>query len=300
MAEIITRRAYAKINLCLDVLGKRPDGYHDLKMIMQNIGVYDELTFRTDGKHNENPQIRLIIENLPAGVDLGPVESNLIYRTAKLILDEYNTKTDVIITLKKNIPAAAGLAGGSTDAAAVFHGLNELLRLNMTVKDMQALGVKLGADIPYCIMGGTALSEGIGDILTPLPTPPACHILLVKPSIDVSTKFVYESLVLDENTSHPDVDGMITAIKEQRLDEMAALLKNVLEAVTVKKYPVINEIKKTMTDHGALGALMSGSGPTVFGLFENKAQAENTAELFRTDEAFKSNISDIFVTAFVS
>lgn len=300
---MISRKAYAKINLCLDVLRRREDGYHEVKMIMQTVDLYDELTFSIkenykseissyDVENCDDNQIELKVLNVKEGTDLGPVKKNLIYRAARLVLDEYNVKTPVTITLDKHIPVAAGMAGGSTDAAAVFHGLNELLALGMTLEDMCNLGVKIGADVPYCIMGGTALSEGIGEKLTSIANPPECYVLIAKPDINVSTKFVYENLHANELKVHPDVDGMIDAIVNQDLTKISQLLGNVLENVTVAEYPIINEIKNLMKDNGALGSLMSGSGPTVFGLYDDKDKAEDAALLIKA----KKLSNEVFVT----
>ncbi|MCM1135588.1 MAG: 4-(cytidine 5'-diphospho)-2-C-methyl-D-erythritol kinase [Clostridium sp.] len=268
--EAVKRKAYAKINLGLDVIRKRPDGYHEVKMVMQTVDVWDELTF----KKCAEPGIFLSVdkEGIPAGPD------NLVYKAADMIMQKCGIKEGVAITLQKNIPAAAGMAGGSTDAAAVFHGLNELFHLKMSLEEMQAMGVKLGADIPYCIMGGTALSEGIGEALTALPTPPGCVLVVAKPDINVSTKFVYENLHLENLTEHPDIDGMVEAIKTGSLSGIAKRLGNVLETVTAREYPVIEDIKKVMVESGAENALMSGSGPTVFGMFVRKDDAQRAAE----------------------
>lgn len=268
--NLITRNAYAKINLGLDVLRRRPDGYHEVKMIMQTVDIRDVLTFQKA----ENPGIFLTVdkEELPTS------EDNLIYRAAALVMEEYQIREGVKITLEKNIPIAAGMAGGSTDAAAVFHGLNELFSLGMSIERMQELGVKIGADVPYCIMGGTALSEGIGEILSKLPAPPSCYLVVAKPDINVSTKFVYENLHANELKVHPDIDGMIEAIKCGSLTGITERMGNVLETVTAKAYPVIEEIKCVMRQEGALNALMSGSGPTVFGIFVKEEDAKAAAE----------------------
>jgi len=305
---MISRKAYAKINLSLDVLRRRENGYHDVKMVMQTVGIYDELTFEVaegsgnEPKSNKEARISLDVLDVPKDADLGPIEKNLIYRAAKLICDKYKITYDINITLKKNIPVAAGMAGGSTDAAAVFHGLNELLELNMTLEEMCDMGVTLGADIPYCIMGGCALSEGIGEILTPIPAPPKAVLLIAKPPINVSTKFVYENLHANDlkPEQHPDVDSMIEAIKAQDVNKMAERLGNVLETVTVNNYPEIEKIKAIMIENGALNALMSGSGPTVFGIFgeesdEAVARAEKAAQVIK--DAHLSN--EVFVTGFV-
>ncbi|MBQ8597835.1 MAG: 4-(cytidine 5'-diphospho)-2-C-methyl-D-erythritol kinase [Lachnospiraceae bacterium] len=284
--DCITRKAYAKINLGLDVLRRREDGYHEVKMIMQTVDIWDVLTFR----RSEVPGITLTVnrEELPTSKD------NLIYRAAELVMQQYEIEDGVIISLEKNIPIAAGMAGGSTDAAAVFHGLNELFALEMTLEEMQKLGVKIGADVPYCIMGGTALSEGIGEILSPLPAPPRCVLVVAKPDINVSTKFVYENLHANELKVHPDIDGMIEAIKNQSLAGITERMGNVLETVTVKEYPIIDEIKSLMKQAGAENALMSGSGPTVFGIFTEEAAAKEAARLIKE----KKLAGQVFVTGF--
>ncbi len=309
--DSIERKAYAKINLGLDVIRRRPDGYHEVKMVMQTVDIWDLLTFRKTDK----PGIYLKTDQkeLPEGKD------NLIYKAADAILKEYMPKkrgeaadrksrgaenadieiagegiTGVEITLEKRIPIAAGMAGGSTDAAAVFYGLNELFGLGMSLGDMQRIGVKLGADIPYCLMGGTALAEGIGEKLTALTAPPEAHLVVAKPDINVSTKFVYENLHADSLKEHPDIDGMIGAIREGSLAGITARMGNVLETVTVREYPVIDQIKKAMMAGGAENALMSGSGPSVFGIFKEKEKADGTAERIR-----KAGLAEqVFVTGF--
>lgn len=284
--NFVERKAYAKINLGLDVLRRREDGYHEVKMIMQTVDIWDRLTFR----EGSEPGIELSVGDtaLPDGKD------NLIYRAAELLIKEKNIRQGVKITLEKNIPVAAGMAGGSTDAAAVFHGLNELFDLSMSLEDMKKLGVKIGADVPYCIMGGTALSEGIGEILTPLGAPPACILVVAKPDIDVSTKFVYENLHADKLKRHPDIDGMAEAIKDGDLSGIAKRMENVLETVTIREYPVIDQIKEQMKTEGAENALMSGSGPTVFGIFTEKEAAQNAADKIRR----KGLARQVFVTGF--
>lgn len=285
---MITRKAYAKINLCLDVLRRRPDGYHDVKMIMQTVGIFDVLTF----EKKEEPGITLTVDHaeIPADGD------NLIVKAARLVTDAYQIKEGVHISLQKNIPIAAGMAGGSTDAAAVFHGLKELFDLPMSVEEMKQLGVKIGADVPYCIEGGTKLSEGIGEVLTPLLAPPKAHLVIAKPDINVSTKFVYENLHANSLTYHPDVDGMTEALAQGDLQGITKRLGNVLETVTVKEYPVIEEIKTLLKEKGALNALMSGSGPTVFGIFAD----EKEAEAARESVLLKGLAKQVFVTEFVN
>ncbi len=286
MRNHVERKAYAKINLGLDVLRRRQDGYHEVKMIMQTVDIWDRLTFT----EKREPGIELLV----GGVDLPVGEDNLIYKAVKLILTETGTDAGVIISLQKNIPIAAGMAGGSTDAAAVFHGLNELFSLSMSMEDMMRLGVKIGADVPYCIMGGTALSEGIGEILTPLPAPPECILVIAKPDINVSTKFVYENLHADRLTEHPDIDGMVEAIRQGSLGGITERMGNVLETVTIGEYPIIDKMKGVMKAEGAANALMSGSGPTVFGIFTNQDCARRAAEQIRVKELAKQ----IFVTGF--
>lgn len=265
--DVIIKKAYAKVNLALDVIRRRTDGYHEVRMIMQTVDLYDILTFT----RQSSPGIVVMTdkEELPGD------ENNLIYKAAKLIMETCSIREGIKIELQKKIPMAAGMAGGSTDAAAVFHGMNEMFGLGMSEEEMCALGVKIGADVPYCIKGGTALAEGIGEILTKLRKAPPCVVLIAKPDIDVSTRYVYENLHAERLEFHPDIDGMRAAMELGDLRGMAERMENVLETVTVKAYPVINEIKGVMKEKGALNALMSGSGPTVFGIFENEEKARN-------------------------
>lgn len=265
MSEI-KLRALAKINLGLDVTGCREDGYHEVKMIMQTIFLYDRLFLKTTKK--PGIEIKTNLPYLPAN------ENNLAYKAAKLLIDEFDIKSGMKIEIQKYIPVAAGMAGGSTDAAAVLFGMNKLLKLGLTKKQLIERGVKLGADVPYCIMRGTALAEGIGEKLTPLPSMPPCTILIAKPPISVSTKYVYEHLILDEHTNHPDIDILIEDLKNKNLDSLAGHMGNLLESVTIQKYPVIQEIKEVMLQKGAVNAMMSGSGPTVFGIFTKESEAK--------------------------
>lgn len=263
-------RAFAKINLGLDVIRRREDGYHDVRMIMQTIQMYDQLEMEKKGSKGIA---------LTANLSYIPVnENNLVYKAAKLLMDQYQIQEGVSIHLNKFIPVAAGMAGGSSDAAAALVGMNKLFRLGMSKEELMKVGVKIGADVPYCIMRGTALSEGIGEKLTALPSLPACYILIGKPGVSVSTKFVYTNLKLDEKTKHPDIDGMLDALQRQDLYGITDRMENVLESATVPAYPVIQEIKDHMKAHGALNALMSGSGPTVFGIFDDKKKAEFACE----------------------
>lgn len=259
-------RAMAKINLGLDVLRKRQDGYHEVRMIMQTIQMYDQLHIEV----TKEPGIRLTT-NLPF---LPCNENNLVYRSAKLLMDEFNITDGLDIQLQKFIPVAAGMGGGSSDAAAAMVGVNRLFGLRLSQKELMKRAVQIGADVPYCIMRGTALAEGIGEKLKAMPSIPFCYVLIGKPGITVSTKFVYGNLCVDKIQKHPDIDGMIGAIFRQDLSAMAGRMGNVLEDVTVSAYPVIASIKEQMIANGALNAMMSGSGPTVFGIFDDKEKAE--------------------------
>lgn len=270
----ISLKALAKINLGLDVVRRREDGYHEVRMIMQTIHLYDRL----DIIRTKEPgiQIQTNLSFLPVN------ENNLIYKAAKLLMDEFSITDGVSVKLDKRIPVAAGMAGGSTDAAAMLIGVNRLFSLGLTKRELMERGVQIGADVPYCIMRGTALAEGIGEALSPLPPMVKCPVLIAKPSISVSTKFVYQNLKLDDTTIHPDIDLMIEDIKAKNLHDIAAHMGNVLETVTIPNYPVIDEIKKHMLSHGAVGAMMSGSGPTVFGLFDDEDTAKKAYKAMRS------------------
>ncbi len=278
----IRLKAMAKINLGLDVVGKRPDGYHEVRMIMQSINLYDSISI-TKTKTNSIK----ISTNLPY---LPTNENNLVYKAADLLLTEFHLPKGLFISLRKHIPVAAGMAGGSSDAAATLVGINKLYNLGLSKKDLMKRGVTLGADIPFCIMRGTALSEGIGEILTPIHGMPDCPILIAKPDISVSTKYIYENLRLDNSTHHPDIDGLIQSIQTQDLSGVAQKIGNVLERVTVSKYPVVEEIKNSMKEKGALNSLMSGSGPTVYGIFSNKETACKAMEHLKSTKLAKDVI----------
>lgn len=271
--EKLILKARAKINLGLDVLAKRPDGYHELRMVMQSIALSDEIHLTAE----KEPGIRLWTDapGLPAD------GKNLAYRAAALLMEEFGIRQGLKIDLYKRIPMAAGLAGGSTDAAAVLKGVSRMFGLGLSGEELQKRGVRLGADIPYCVMMGTALAEGIGEKLTRLSDAPPCHVLLVKPPFDVPTGFVYGNLKADRLKEHPDIDGQIAAIEKREFQKMADLMGNVLETVTIPAHPVIGELKDEMKSLGAAGAMMSGSGPTVFGLFEEEGQARNAYEQMR-------------------
>lgn len=275
----IKLKARAKINLGLDVIRKREDGYHEVRMIMQMINLYDRITLR----RSTEPGIR-VTTNLPY---LPVNEDNLVYRAAKLLMEEFKVTEGAEIGLQKYIPVAAGMAGGSSDAAAVMVGVNRIFHLGLKKKQLMERGVKIGADVPFCIMRGTALAEGIGEVLTPLPAMPHCSLVIAKPKIHVSTKFVYGNLKASELKEHPDIDGQVQALREGSLEQLVAKMGNVLETVTVPAYPVIDEIKRTMLKNDAMGAMMSGSGPTVFGIFEREERAQEVCRLLKKEGAAK-------------
>ena len=272
-------KARAKINLGLDVVRKREDGYHEVRMIMQMINLYDKITLRK--KTEPGITVTANLSYLPVN------EDNLVYRAAKLLMDEFQVDGGLEIELQKYIPVAAGMAGGSTDAAAVMVGVNRIFQLGLNKKQLMERGVKIGADVPFCIMRGTALAEGIGEELTPLPAMPHCSLVIAKPKIHVSTKFVYGNLKVRELTEHPDIDGQVQALRENDLEQLVTRMGNVLETVTIPAYPVIDEIKHTMMKYGAMGAMMSGSGPTVFGIFEKEDKAQEVCRLLKKEKAAK-------------
>lgn len=284
--EQITQKAFAKINIGLDVLHRRNDGYHEVRMIMQTVDICDDLFF----EKTRQPGIVLKTDHEELPVD----GDNLICKAASLLFQEKGITEGVKITLAKRIPIAAGMAGGSSDAAAAMRGLNELFQMGYSLQELQELGVKLGADIPYCLIGGTMLSEGIGEILTPLPAPPDCFLVVAKPDINVSTGFVYGNLHADTLTDHPDIDGMINALQTRDLKGITGRLGNVLETVTAREYPIIDELKGLLRGKGAENALMSGSGPTVFGIFTDRSMAEAAAEAVREQKL----AGQVFVTVF--
>jgi len=278
MMREITRKAYAKINLGLDVLGILPNGYHQVKMIMQTVDLYDTVTIR----RTEASGITMDVTVEEKTATLEADEHNLCVKAAKCLLSHAGREAEGLhISLVKRIPIAAGMAGGSTDAAAVFLGLNELLELGYSKEELMELAVTVGADVRYCIMGGTALSEGIGEELTKLPYAPAWSVLIGKPPIDVSTKFVYEHLDAAEDIDHPDIDGLQEALAGKDLSAAAAKMGNVLATVTEPAYPVITEIKQLMMQQGAEVALMTGSGPTVFGIFAKEEDCQTAEEALR-------------------
>ena len=269
--DLITKKAYGKLNLSLDIVGKREDGYHLVRMIMQTVNLYDVITI----EKQTQPGIFLTTNRQ----DLPTNEDNLIFQAASLLMNEFHISKGVRIHLDKNIPVAAGMAGGSADCAATLTGINELFSLGLSKEELQQRAVTLGADVPYCILGGTALSEGIGEVLTPVTDVVPCNVLLIKPNIDVSTKWVYTTLRWHELTSHPDIDGMINALNNHSLKGVCDTMENVLETITIPSHPVIGQIKDKMMELGAANAMMSGSGPTVFGLFPDEKKGTEAYEI---------------------
>lgn len=258
-------KAYGKINLFLDVIGKRVDGYHNLKMIMQTIDLWDEVDIE---KTDEGIELTCDNVNLPTD------KRNIAYKAAELFINTYNINSGVKIKIKKNIPIEAGLAGGSTDGAAVIKILNVIFNKNLSEEEMIGLGKKIGADVPFCIVGGTAKCEGIGEIIKPLKPLRNCILVLIKPNFGVSTKEVFNKID-NKNYIHPRIDKILKGIDEGNLIQISSNLNNVLEQVTIEQNPVIEDIKKMIKANGSLGTLMSGSGPTVYGIFDDLHKAEN-------------------------
>ncbi len=279
--DSIRLKARAKINLSLDVLGKREDGYHDVRMVMQTIGIYDRLII------TKIPEDEIRIQS-----NLFYLQNNLIYKAAKLLKDEFGFAGGVDVNLNKFIPVAAGMAGGSTDAASTLFGINKIYELGLSQNKLMELGVQIGADVPYCIMRGTALAEGIGEQLSRLKPVPHMWIVVAKPPINISTKLVYEQLDMNDILYHPNVDKMIQAINKESIEEIAANMGNVLERVTIPLYPIIDSIKNDMLSHGAINAMMSGSGPTVFGIFPNERTALNCQAYLK----LKKEAKQVYIT----
>ena len=264
-------RSYAKINLTLDVLNKRSDGYHDVEMIMQTVSLYDLIII---DKIDEGIEITTNLKFLPVN------ENNIAYKAARDFFNYTGLSGGCKIMIYKNIPVAAGLAGGSGNAAAVLCALNRLYNANLSLDELKEIGVKLGADVPYCITGGTALATCIGDIITPLPSLPKCNILMVKPPISVSTGIIYNEIDTTEIINRPDTNAMIDAISKKDINGVACHLSNVMGTVTENMHPIIRGIKNKMMKNGALGAVMSGSGPTVFGIFPDYETAKKSHDSF--------------------
>lgn len=264
--------ANAKINLGLDVLERLPNGYHRVKMVMQSINLCDKLFL---SKAESGIHITTNLETLPTD------ESNLVYKAVKMMFEKHGITSGVNIHIKKFIPMAAGLAGGSSDAAAAMKGICRMFDLDIPLQRLMEYGASIGADVPFCLMGGTALAEGIGEELTPLPPLELCHILIATPEIEVSTKYVYEHLNVPSLTRHPDIDSMLEAIRAESLMDILPYMENVLETVTIPAYPVIRELKEKMLEMGAANSLMSGSGPTVFGFFPDGEKGSNAFRQFK-------------------
>ncbi|MCR5595108.1 MAG: 4-(cytidine 5'-diphospho)-2-C-methyl-D-erythritol kinase [Lachnospiraceae bacterium] len=280
----VSEKAYAKINLALDITGKLPNGYHTLRMVMETVSIHDDLVISL----KDDPGMILTCDIEGSGLSksaLSTGSDNLILRAAEKILTVARDRgiindsdTGLEFKLTKRIPMAAGLAGGSSDAAAALKGLNRLLNLGMSTDELCEIGVTIGADVPYCIHGGSYLAEGIGEILTPLPKMPSAYLILIKPDVDVSTAYVYKRSDENKNPVHPDTDGMISAIHKGDLGGICKRLGNVLRDVTITDLPIISELEDALTGHGALGALMSGSGPTVYGIYDNLAARDSSFE----------------------
>lgn len=262
----INLKSRAKINLSIDVLGKREDGYHIVEMIMQTIDLYDNIQLK------ELMEDDIIVKSECSYIPLN--EDNIVYKAAKLIKEKMDIKKGIEISIQKNIPVAAGMAGGSSNAAAVLVGLNELWKLGLSKDELRKIGLKLGADVPFCIEGGTALAEGIGEKLTYINgLSQNANILVCKPDIFVSTKEVYQALDIENIEKRPDNKLLIEKLKEDNIQSVSKNMVNVLEEVTSKKYKDIQNIENVIIKNGALGTMMSGSGPTVFGIFDSEENA---------------------------
>ena len=286
----IELKAYGKINIGLDVIRKREDGYHDLDMIMQTGGVYDDVIIsREDGTQTYEIEVSTDADILPND------KGNLAFMAAKVLMEAYDIKSKVKIHINKRIPIAGGMAGGSADCAAVLRGVNQLFQLGLTDEQLQEYGVKLGADVPYCIVGGTKRAQGIGEILTDLPTPPKCYVIIAKPDAFVSTKFVYSHIRPAQIENHPDIDGIIESIKAGDLYGMCEKIANVMEDVTIPEYPIIQKVKDILKSNGAVNALMSGSGPTVFGIYDDEEKAKQSMDAL----SGKEFVSQLYLTKFI-
>ena len=286
----IELKAYGKINIGLDVIRKREDGYHDLDMIMQTVGVYDDVIIsRKDGTQTYEIEVSTDADVLPND------KGNLAFMAAKVLMEAYDIKAKVKIHINKRIPIAGGMAGGSADCAAVLRGVNQLFQLGLTDEQLQEYGVKLGADVPYCIVGGTKRAQGIGEILTHLPPPPKCYVIIAKPDAFVSTKFVYSHIRPAQIENHPDIDGIIESIKAGDLYGMCEKIANVMEDVTIPEYPIIQKVKDILKSNGAVNALMSGSGPTVFGIYDDEAKAKQSMDAL----SGKEFVSQLYLTKFI-
>ena len=279
----ITRKAYGKINIGLDVTGKREDGYHLVKMILQTVDIHDDVTVR-----KAKSGILLTCDD----PDLPTDERNLAYRAAAAMIEAFHLEDGVSIDIKKRIPKEAGMAGGSTDAAAVILAMQELFDLNATTEELDAIALRLGADVPFCLRKGTWLAEGIGEKLTQLKDLPHADLVIIVPDFGISTKWAYEQVDAIPDLKHPDIDAIAQAIEAGDIAKAAKSMGNILEEVAVRNYPKIREIKETFLAHGAMGAMMSGSGSAVFGIFDDPTKAEQSFEAFKGDGygKFKSQL----------
>ena len=282
-------KALGKINLGLDILGRRENGYHDVRMVMQTVYLYDRVTL--EKTREPGIEISTNLSYLPVN------ENNIAYKAAELLRGEFGIREGIRITLEKHIPVAAGRAGGSSNAAAVLFGMNRMFGLGLSEEGLKERGVTLGADVPYCIMRGTVLAEGIGEILTPLPPLPKCYVLIAKPPLSASTRTVYEKIDREGIKSHPDIDGILAGLQEGDLQQVAGSMGNVLEQVMLEEHPVLQRIKDVMIGAGALNAMMSGSGPTVFGIFTSRGRARAAAARLKRQtpvkQAYVTNVHNV-------
>lgn len=282
-------KALGKVNLGLDILGRKENGYHEVRMVMQTVYLYDRVIL--ERSITPGITVETNLKFLPVN------ENNIAYRAADLMRKEFGINEGIKIILDKHIPVAAGMAGGSANAAAVLFGMNRMYGLGLSEEELKKRGVGLGADVPYCIMRGTVLAEGIGEKLTPLPSVPKCYVLIAKPPLSASTETVYEKYDALSRVEHPDIDGIIKGLSDADIHQVAASMGNVLEQVMLKEYPIIGQIKQAMLDLGAMGALMSGSGPTVFGLFESRSAAKTAARKIKsmnlTRQAYVTNVHNV-------
>lgn len=277
--DIIKEKAYAKINLSLDVLGRRADGYHDVSMIMQTVDIYDVISI----SRSKGSGIKLSSDAVNLPLD----ETNIVYKAIKLVKEEYGIDSGITAHIEKRIPVAAGMGGGSADAAAALRGMDRLFNLKLGNEKLEELGLKLGADVPFLIKGGIALAEGIGEKLTLLPDFPKCTLVIVKPEIGVSTKDVYEAFDSLSEVNHPDITKLAASLGKASVRDIVKFLSNVLEEVTIKKYTIIETIKNLLIENGAIFSMMTGSGPTVFGIFETDEKAEKAVIKLRENESFE-------------
>ena len=284
----IKLKAYGKINLTLDVLGKRDDGYHDLDMIMQSVDLCDVITIVKNGTGDIT--VKSNTANIPND------ESNLAYKAALALTSEFEIKDGVDIEIEKNIPVSGGMAGGSTDCAAVLRGMNKLFKLKLSESELMDRGVKLGADVPFCILGKTARAEGIGEVLTPIPNKLKGYLVIAKPPISVSTGYAYGRMDEVDIKNRPDTESVIEAIKEKNLNSLAKQICNVFEEVTIPEHVIIEEIKQKMKDNGALNAMMTGSGPTVFGIYDDKKKAVETVDVLKESKI----LEQLYLAKFVN